>query len=69
MKKMNLVRRINAAFWTVAGILLMIYIHDVWSFYGPYTMLSFFGSLIFHGGFAFLIGSLIDKAIVNHFNK
>lgn len=67
MKKMNIIRRINAAFWIIAGISCMV-IAGYCSIY-PYTLLSFFGSLIFHGGFCFLLGFAIDEVIINYFKK
>ena len=69
MKKMNLLRKINVAFWTVVTIVLMIIAYHAWSVYGPYTTLSFFVSLFVHGGFCFLLGYLIDEKIRNYFDE
>ena len=69
MKKMNLLRKINAAIWAVAAIVLMVFAYKAWSANGPYTLISFFVSLVMHGGFCFLIGYLIDEKIKKHFNK
>lgn len=69
MNKMNLARKINAAIWAVAAIVLMVFIYKAWSAIGSYTLLCFFASLVFHGGFCFLIGYLIDEKICNHFKK
>ncbi len=69
MNKMNLARKINAAIWAVAAIVLMVFVYKAWSANGPYTLMSFFASLVIHGGFCYLIGYLIDEKIRNHFNK
>lgn len=66
---MNLARKINAAIWAVAAIVLMVFAYKAWSANGPYTLMSFFLSLVMHGGFCYLIGYLIDEKIRNHFNK
>lgn len=67
MNKMNLARKINAAIWAVAAIVLMVFIYKIWSANGPYTFMSFFASLVMHGGFCFFIGYLIDEQIINYF--
>lgn len=69
MNKMNLARKINAAIWAVAAIVLMVFVYKAWSANGPYTLMSFFTSLVMHGGLCFFIGYLIDEKICNHFNK
>ena len=69
MNKMNLARKINAAIWAVAAIVLMVFAYKAWSANGPYTFMSFFASLLIHGGICFFIGYLIDEKIRNHFNK
>lgn len=68
MKKSNL-RKLNAIIWVVLGTIFMIGVYKIWNINGTYNFLSFFSSLVFHGGFCFLIGYLIDEAITNHFNK
>lgn len=67
--KVSTARKINAAVWFVAAVALMLYAKGEWSKYGDYTAFSFFSSLVFHGGFCLLIGCLIDKQIVEHFNR
>lgn len=69
MNKMNLVRKINAAIWVVAAIVLMVFVYKVWSINGPYTLISFFVSLVMHGGFCFFIGYLTDEKIRNYFKN
>ena len=69
MNKMNLARKINAAIWVVVAIVLMVFVYKAWSANGLYTLRSFFASLVFHGGFCFFIGYLIDEKICNYFNK
>lgn len=69
MNKMNLTRKINAAIWVVVAIILMVFVYKTWSVNGPYTLMSFFTSLVMHGGFCYLIGYLIDEKIRNYFNK
>ena len=67
--KVSTARKINAAVWFVAAVVLMLYVKGEWSKYGAYTGLSFFYSLVFHGGFCLLMGSLVDEQIVKHFNR
>lgn len=69
MIKMNLARKINAVIWAVAAIVLMVFAYKAWSANGPYTLMSFFTSLVMHGGFMFFIGYLIDEGIVNYFKN
>ena len=47
--KVSTARKINAAVWFVAAVVLMLYVKGEWSKYGAYTALSFFYSLVFHG--------------------
>lgn len=67
--KVSTARKINAAVWFVAAVVLMLYVKGEWSKYGAYTALSFFSSLVFHGGFCAVIGILCDEYIVKHFNR
>lgn len=67
--KVSTARKINAAVWFVAAVVLMLYVKGEWSKCGAYTALSFFFSLVFHGGFCLLIGCLIDEQIVERFNR
>ena len=69
MIKMNLARKINAVIWAVAAIVLMVFVYKAWSANGPYTFMSFFLSLVIHGGFIFFIGYFIDKVIINYFKN
>lgn len=66
---MKVARKINAAFWLVAAVVLMLFIKGEWSKYGDYTILSFFLSLLIHGGICLLMGYLVDKQIVKRFNN
>ena len=67
---MNLARKINAAIWAVAAIVLMVFTYKAWSANNDtYTLMDFFVSLIIHGGICYLIGYLTDEKIRNHFNK
>jgi preprotein translocase subunit SecF len=56
-------RAINAIFWIVAAIALMVTVYFKWSENGEYTFVSFFSSLVIHGGFCALVGMLIDEKI------
>lgn len=69
MKKMNSYRKINACIWAVVAVALMICAYNAWSQNGPYTMFSFFASLVVHGGFCFIAAMLIDEKIVNYFKN
>ena len=62
-------RKINAIFWLVMVIIIMVCAYNAWSENGPYTATSFFASLVFHGGFGLLMCVLVDEQIVKHFNK
>lgn len=65
MKRLNksTKRVINAVVWTIAAIVLMYVIYAEWSKNGVYTFMSFFASFVFHAGFCFIIGILIDDSI------
>lgn len=67
--KISTARKINAAVWFVVAVALMLYFKGEWSKYGTYTTLSFFSSLVFHGGFCLLMGHLVDEQIVKRFNR
>lgn len=42
-------RVINVCFFLALIVAFMTYVYFEWSKFGPYTFLSFFSSLIFHG--------------------
>lgn len=65
MKKLDTAtkRLINSIFWIVIAIVLMITVYFNWSKNGEYTFISFFSSIVFHGGFCGLAGLLIDEKI------
>ena len=67
--KVSTERKINAAVWFVAAVVLMLYVKGEWSKYGAYTALSFFSSLVFQGGLCLLIGYVVDEQLVDHFNR
>lgn len=69
MNKMNLARKINVAIWAVSAIVLMVFAYKSWSANGPYTLMSFFASLVMHGGFCLVMGIVIDKLIINISDK
>ena len=62
MKK-NTARKVNAIIWTIIAIVLMVTAYFEWSKYGEYTVVSFFASLVFHGGFSLVVGMQIDELI------
>lgn len=57
---------INACVFIVLGIVLMLLAHHEWSKYGDYTFFSFLASLLFHGGFAVMLG-IISANIICHY--
>ena len=69
MSKMNGFRKANAVVWFVIAVVLMVYVYSVWSQNGLYTMLSFFSSLVVHGGICLVCAILIDEQIVKYFKN
>lgn len=67
--KVSKARVINAVVWFVCAAALMLFMGREWSKNGEYTVLCFFASLTFHGGFCAVIGILCDEYIVKHFNR
>lgn len=67
--KVSTARKINAAVWFVAAVALMLFIGREWSKNGEYTVLCFFASLTFHGGFCAVMGCIVDEQIVERFNR
>lgn len=64
MKNIKKIAKItNAIVCTVLLVFLMQKIYGVWSEYGPYTWLSFFSSLIIHGGFVGMIYLGINRVL------
>ena len=62
MKK-NTARKLNAIVWAVIAVVLMVLAYFEWSKNGEYTMFCFFASLVFHGGFSFVMAMQIDELI------
>jgi hypothetical protein len=60
MNKLKIARALNAIICFTLTVLLMREVYFIWSMHGPYTLLSFVGSLIFHGGFGVVIYLGID---------
>lgn len=69
MSKMNDFRKVNAVVWFVIAVVLMICVYNAWSQYGPYTIFSFFASLVVHGGICLVCAVLIDEQIVKYFKN
>lgn len=69
MSKMNVFRKVNAVVFLVVAVVLMVYVYSAWSQYGPYTMLSFFSSLVIHGGICLVGAVFVDKQIVKYFKN
>jgi hypothetical protein len=59
----KIAKNANAIVCTVLLVFLMQKIYVVWSEYGPYTWLSFFSSLIIHGGFVGMIYLGINRVL------
>ena len=60
---------VNAIIWTIIAIALMVTAYCEWSKHGEYTVVSFFASLVFHGGFSLVIAMQIDELICKKFNE
>lgn len=65
----NLARIINAIVCIIGTIALMICVYHAWSQNGEYTIISFFMSLIAHGGIGVMTYLGIDYVIRRLFNK
>lgn len=65
--KQNTALRINAVAWTVIAVAIMSACYFAWSKNGPYTLMSFFASLVFHGGGCAVIGMSVGDAIKRHY--
>ena len=63
MRNIKFWRILNVVVWIGIVVLIMTSAYNSWSTYGEYTIADFFGSLVFHGGFGFLIGYVIDGII------
>ena len=68
MKK-NTARKVNAIIWTIIAIALMVAAYCEWSKRGEYTVVSFFASLVFHGGFSLVVAIQIDELICKKFKE
>lgn len=62
MKK-STARKINAIIWAIVATTLMVTAYCEWTEYGKYTLLSFFTSLVFHGGFSLVVAIQVDELI------
>ena len=62
MKK-NTARKLNAIVWVVIAVVLMVSAYCTWSKNGEYTVVSFFTSLVFYGGFSLVIAMIVDELI------
>lgn len=68
MKK-NTARKVNTIIWTIIAIALMVTAYCEWSKHGEYTVVSFFASLVFHGGFSLVVAMQTDELICKKFNE
>lgn len=62
MKK-DTARKVNAIIWIIIATALMVAAYCEWSKHGEYTVVSFFASLVFYGGFSLVVGMQIDELI------
>ena len=62
MKK-NTARKLNAIVWVVIAVVLMVSAYCDWSKNGKYTVVDFFASLVFYGGFSLVIAMIVDELI------
>ena len=62
MKK-NTARKLNAIVWVVIAVVLMVSAYCAWSKNGEYTVVGFFASLVFYGGFSLVIAMMVDESI------
>lgn len=69
MSKMNDFRKANAVVWFIIAVVLMVCAYSTWSQYGPYTIFSFFSSLVVHGGICLVGAVFVDKQIIKYFKN
>ena len=62
-------RKVNAIIWIIVTIALMAAAYCEWSKYGEYTVVSFFASLVLHGGFSLVVAMQTDELICKKFNE
>ena len=62
MKK-NTARKLNAIVWVVMAVVLMVSAYCAWNKNGEYTVVGFFASLVFYGGFSLVIAMIVDELI------
>ena len=62
MKK-NTARKLNVILWVVIAVVLMVSAYCAWSKNGEYTVVGFFASLVFYGGFSLVIAMIVDESI------
>ena len=62
MKK-NTARKLNVILWVVIAVVLMVSAYCDWSKNGKYTVVDFFASLVFYGGFSLVIAMIVDELI------
>lgn len=60
MNKLKIAKVLNAFLCFTLTVLLMREVYFTWSMYGPYTIISFFASLVVHGGLGIMIYLGID---------
>ena len=67
MNKLKIAKVLNAIVCLTFTVLLMLEVYFTWSMYGTYTIMSFFVSLVFHGGMGLMaylvINSLLNKIL------
>lgn len=60
---------INAAFWIILAVALMVGAYFAWSKNGSYTVGSFLASLLMHGGVCALFGAVFHNAIMDSYER
>ena len=67
--KQSTALNINSVAWMVIAIAIMVACYFEWSKHGDYTLMSFFASLVFHGGGCAVMGACIADAIKRHYHN
>lgn len=67
MNKRKISKVLNAIVCLILTILLMREVYFTWSMYGPYTIMSFFASLVIHGGMGVLMYLGVDCLLKKFF--
>ena len=55
MNRLKIAKVLNAIVCLTLTVLLMREVYFAWSIYGPYTIMSFFASLVIHGGMGVMV--------------